>query len=64
LVLYPNVGPSLPMRMQVFVRMEGSESICIFARRRRRSLFRRRSLSWEGEGGTCVSWVGCDARRD
>lgn len=33
------------MRMQVLVRIEGSVSVCIFARRRRRSLLSRRSVS-------------------
>lgn len=44
-VLYPSVGPIRPMRMHVFVRMDASGSICIFARCRRSSLFIIRSLN-------------------
>lgn len=44
-VFGPRMGASRPRRIHVFVRMEGSVSVCILARRRRRSLFNVRSLS-------------------
>jgi hypothetical protein len=46
LVLGPSSGASRPKRIQVLVRIEGSVSVCIFARSRRRSLFRIRSLNY------------------
>jgi hypothetical protein len=40
-------GARRPMRMHVFVRIDASPSPCIFARKRRRSLFWTRSLNCE-----------------
>jgi len=46
LVLCPNDGARRPRRMQVFVRIEGSTSIWVLAKRRRRSLLRIRSVNY------------------
>jgi hypothetical protein len=49
-VLGPSIGASRPRRIHVFVRMEGSVSVCIFANSLRRSLLRVRSLSLCAKG--------------
>lgn len=46
LVLYPRDGAKRPMRMHVFVRIEASESVCVLANKRSRSLLRIRSVSF------------------
>lgn len=45
-VLYPSEGPSRPINMHVFVRIEGSVSVCALASNRSRSLLRMRSVSF------------------
>ena len=47
LVLWPKDGARRPSRMQVFVRIEGSKSVCDLARSRRRSLLRILSVNYE-----------------
>jgi hypothetical protein len=50
LVFGPKMGASRPRRIHVFVRIDGSVSVCILARSRSRSLLRVRSLSLEDRG--------------
>lgn len=57
LVLYPRVGPSRPIRIQVFVLIEASESVCIFASNLRRSLFMIRSESYRRELVTYINRI-------
>lgn len=50
LVLGPSIGASRPRRIQVFVRIEGSVSVCILAKSLRRSLLRVRSFNLDAKG--------------
>ena len=49
-VFGPSIGASRPSRIQVFVRIEGSASVCILANSLKRSLLRVRSLSLGARG--------------
>ena len=64
LVFVPKLGARRPIKMQVFVRMDGSVSVCILARRRRRSLFRIRSVSCASASVSRVSTAPQDRMRE